>query len=304
MRMLSEDISYEQLKEEIRRLKRKRSSQISLVWKRFTKNKLALIGFIMVSVIIFMAVFAPLIAPYDPYKTSPLERFKPPSKEHLLGTDALGRDVFSRLVYGSRIALEIGILIVLFEGMIGISLGLVSGYFGGVVDKLVMWLVDVLRSFPIVVLALAIAGVLGQGILNVVIALGTVGWTSYARMVRSKVLTIKELEYIEAAKSIGESNLSIIFRHILPNVLSTAIVMVCLMMPTALIASATLSFLGLGVQPPTADWGSIIAEGRRYLLKAPWISTSAGFFIMFTVLGFNFIGDGLRDALDPTARRN
>lgn len=302
--MLSEDISYEQLKEEIRRLKRKRSSQISLVWKRFTKNKLALIGFIMVSVIIFMAVFAPLIAPYDPYKTSPLERFKPPSKEHLLGTDALGRDVFSRLVYGSRIALEIGILIVLFEGMIGISLGLVSGYFGGIVDKLVMWLVDVLRSFPIVVLALAIAGVLGQGILNVVIALGTVGWTSYARMVRSKVLTIKELEYIEAAKSIGESNLSIIFRHILPNVLSTAIVMVCLMMPTALIASATLSFLGLGVQPPTADWGSIIAEGRRYLLKAPWISTSAGFFIMFTVLGFNFIGDGLRDALDPTARRN
>jgi peptide/nickel transport system permease protein len=304
MRMISEDISYEQLKEEIRKLKRKRSSQANLVWKRFTKNKLALIGFIMVSIIIFMAIFAPLIAPYDPYKTSPLERFKPPSKEHLLGTDALGRDVFSRLIYGSRIALEIGILIVLFEGIIGISLGLVSGYFGGIVDKLIMWLVDVLRSFPIVVLALAIAGVLGQGILNVVIALGTVGWTSYARMVRSKVLTIKELEYIEAAKSIGESNLAIIFRHVLPNVLSTAIVMVCLMMPTALIASATLSFLGLGVQPPTADWGSIIAEGRRYLLKAPWISTSAGFFIMFTVLGFNFIGDGLRDALDPTSRRN
>ncbi|MDI3473390.1 MAG: peptide/nickel transport system permease protein [Thermotogaceae bacterium] len=302
--MISEDISYEQLKEEIRKLKRKRSSQANLVWKRFTKNKLALIGFIMVSIIIFMAIFAPLIAPYDPYKTSPLERFKPPSKEHLLGTDALGRDVFSRLIYGSRIALEIGILIVLFEGIIGISLGLVSGYFGGIVDKLIMWLVDVLRSFPIVVLALAIAGVLGQGILNVVIALGTVGWTSYARMVRSKVLTIKELEYIEAAKSIGESNLAIIFRHVLPNVLSTAIVMVCLMMPTALIASATLSFLGLGVQPPTADWGSIIAEGRRYLLKAPWISTSAGFFIMFTVLGFNFIGDGLRDALDPTSRRN
>ncbi|HEW91560.1 MAG TPA: ABC transporter permease [Thermotogaceae bacterium] len=302
--MTSEDLSYEQLKKEIKRLKRKRSSQVNLVWKRFTKNRLALIGFIMVSIVIFMAIFSPIVSPYDPYKTNPLERFKPPSMKHILGTDALGRDVFSRLVYGSRIALEIGALIVLFEGMIGISLGLISGYFGGVVDKVIMWLVDVLRSFPIVVLALAIAGILGQGVINVVIALGTVGWTSYARMVRSKVLTIKELDYIEAARSIGESNLSIILRYVFPNVLPTVIVMVYLMMPTALIASATLSFLGLGVQPPTADWGSIIAEGRMYLLKAPWISTSAGFFIMFTVLGFNFIGDGLRDALDPTSRRN
>jgi len=304
MEMTSEDLSYEQLKKEIKRLKRKRSSQVNLVWKRFTKNRLALIGFIMVSIVIFMAIFSPIVSPYDPYKTNPLERFKPPSMKHILGTDALGRDVFSRLVYGSRIALEIGALIVLFEGMIGISLGLISGYFGGVVDKVIMWLVDVLRSFPIVVLALAIAGILGQGVINVVIALGTVGWTSYARMVRSKVLTIKELDYIEAARSIGESNLSIILRYVFPNVLPTVIVMVYLMMPTALIASATLSFLGLGVQPPTADWGSIIAEGRMYLLKAPWISTSAGFFIMFTVLGFNFIGDGLRDALDPTSRRN
>ena len=302
--MTSEDLSYEQLKKEIKRLKRKRSSQVNLVWKRFAKNRLALIGFIMVSIVIFMAIFSPIVSPYDPYKTNPLERFKPPSMKHILGTDALGRDVFSRLVYGSRIALEIGALIVLFEGMIGISLGLISGYFGGVVDKVIMWLVDVLRSFPIVVLALAIAGILGQGVINVVIALGTVGWTSYARMVRSKVLTIKELDYIEAARSIGESNLSIILRYVFPNVLPTVIVMVYLMMPTALIASATLSFLGLGVQPPTADWGSIIAEGRMYLLKAPWISTSAGFFIMFTVLGFNFIGDGLRDALDPTSRRN
>lgn len=298
------DLSYEELRKEIKKLKRKKSGQINLVWKRFTKNKLAFIGFIMVSIVIFMAIFAPLISPYDPYKANPIERFRPPSKTHLLGTDALGRDVFSRLIYGSRIALEIGMLIVLFEGTIGISLGLISGYFGGIFDKIVMWLVDVLRSFPIIVLALAIAGIMGQGVLNVVVALGIVGWTSYTRMIRSKVLTIRELDYVEAARSIGESDFSIILRYILPNVLPTAIVMVCLMMPTALIASATLSFLGLGVQPPTADWGSIIAEGRKYLLKAPWISTSAGFFIMFTVLGFNFIGDGLRDALDPTSRRN
>jgi peptide/nickel transport system permease protein len=294
---------FDEAVKDIARLKKQRSSQLYLVWLRFKKNRLALVGFIMVCAVLFVATFAPLLTPYDPYETDPFNRLKAPSRDHWLGTDELGRDVLTRLFYGTRIALLIGVLIVLFEGTIGISLGIFSGFFGGAIDNIVMRLVDILRSFPVIILAMAIAGIMGQGIMNVIIAMGIVGWTTYARMVRSKILSIKESDYVEAARSIGESKASIILRYILPNTLPTAIVMVCIMMPTALIASSTLSFLGVGVQPPTADWGSMISAGRDYLLDAPWISTSAGLAIMFTVLGFNFIGDGLRDALDPTTKR-
>jgi peptide/nickel transport system permease protein len=245
-----------------------------------------------------------LLTPYDPLDTDPFNRLKAPSAEHWLGTDELGRDVLTRLFYGSRIALLIGVLIILFEGAIGIILGILSGFFGGVIDMVTMRIVDILRSFPVIILAMAIAGIMGQGLLNVVIALGIVGWTTYARMVRSKILSIKETDYVEAAYSIGESTFSVIMKYVMPNAIPTAIIMICIMMPTALIASATLSFLGVGVQPPSPDWGSMIAAGRAYLLRAPWISTSAGLAIMFTVLGFNFIGDGLRDALDPTTKQN
>ena len=302
--MQNNDVTYENIRTDIKNLKRKKSSQMSLVWSRFKKNRLALVGFIIVSIVIFIAVFAPLLTPFDPLATDPINRLQGPSKEHWLGTDELGRDVLSRLFYGSRIALQIGVLIILFEGAIGILLGVVSGFFGGFVDSLIMRIVDILRSFPVIILAMAVAGILGQGVVNVVIALGLVGWTTYARMVRSKILSIKEMDYVEAAYSIGESRFSVVMRYILPNAVSTAIIMICIMMPTALIASATLSFLGVGVQPPSPAWGSMISAGRDYLLKAPWISTSAGLAIMFTVLGFNFIGDGLRDALDPTTKKN
>ncbi len=302
--MQNNDVTYENIRNDIKNLKRKKSSQMSLVWSRFKKNRLALVGFIIVSIVIFIAVFAPLLTPFDPLATDPINRLQGPSKEHWLGTDELGRDVLSRLFYGSRIALQIGVLIILFEGAIGILLGVVSGFFGGFVDSLIMRIVDILRSFPVIILAMAVAGILGQGVVNVVIALGLVGWTTYARMVRSKILSIKEMDYVEAAYSIGESRFSVVMRYILPNAVSTAIIMICIMMPTALIASATLSFLGVGVQPPSPAWGSMISAGRDYLLKAPWISTSAGLAIMFTVLGFNFIGDGLRDALDPTTKKN
>ena len=277
---------------------------MSLVWSRFKKNRLAFVGFIIVSIVIFIAIFAPLLTPYNPLDTDPFNRLKAPSAEHWLGTDELGRDVLTRLFYGSRIALLIGVLIILFEGAIGILLGILSGFFGGAIDIVTMRIVDILRSFPVIILAMAIAGIMGQGLLNVVIALGIVGWTTYARMVRSKILSIKETDYVEAAYSIGESTFSVIMKYVMPNAIPTAIIMICIMMPTALIASATLSFLGVGVQPPSPDWGSMIAAGRAYLLRAPWISTSAGLAIMFTVLGFNFIGDGLRDALDPTTKRN
>ncbi len=301
---MADSISYEEIQRDIANLKKERTSQLALVWSRFKKNRLALIGGIIVTIMVLTAIFAPLIAPHDPYRTAPLRRLEAPSLEHPLGTDAMGRDLLSRLIYGARVELSIGILIILFEGTIGITLGLLAGYFGGWVDSLVMRLVDILRSFPVIILAMAIAGIMGQGVYNVVIALGIVGWTTFARMVRSKILSIKESDYVEAAHSIGESTSSVLLRYILPNAVSTAIIMVCIMMPTALIASATLSFLGLGVQPPTASWGSIIAAGRDYLLQAPWISTTAGIFIMFTVLGFNFIGDGLRDAVDPTSDRS
>ena len=302
--MENNELVYEKIKADISNLKRKKSSQMSLVWSRFKKNKLALVGFIIVSIVIFIAIFAPLLTPYDPLETDPFNRLKAPSAEHWLGTDELGRDVLTRLFYGSRIALLIGVLIILFEGAIGILLGILSGFFGGVIDVVTMRIVDILRSFPVVILAMAIAGILGQGLLNVVIALGIVGWTTYARMVRSKILSIKETDYVEAAYSIGESTFSVIMKYVMPNAIPTAIIMICIMMPTALIASATLSFLGVGVQPPSPDWGSMIASGRACLWRAPWISTSAGLAIMFTVLGFNFIGDGLRDALDPTTKRN
>lgn len=302
--MENAELSYEIIKQDIENLKRKKASQLSLVWTRFKKNRLALAGLIIVSVIVFVSVFAPLLTPYNPFETAPLDRLQAPSESHWLGTDALGRDVLTRLLYGGRIALEIGILVILFEGAIGIFLGLIAGFFGGIIDSIIMRIVDVLRSFPVIILAMAIAGIMGQGVFNVVIALGIVGWTTYARMVRSKILTIKKANYVEAARSIGESKASIIWRYVMPNAAPTAIIMICIMMPTALIASATLSFLGVGVQPPTPSWGSMIAAGRSYLLRAPWISTSAGLFIMVTVLGFNFIGDGLRDALDPTVKRN
>ncbi|TYB88851.1 MAG: ABC transporter permease [Kosmotoga sp.] len=302
--MEDKGLSYENVRNEINKLKRSKSSQLSLVWSRFKKNKLALVGFIIVSIVIFIAIFAPVLTPYDPFVTDPFNRLKPPSWEHWIGTDAMGRDVLTRLFYGARIALIIGVLIILFEGVIGIALGIISGFFGRIVDAIIMRVVDVLRSFPVIILAMAIAGIMGQGIYNVVIALGLVGWTTYARMVRSKILTIKNSDYVEAAYSIGESRFSVVLRYIMPNAIPTAIIMICIMMPTALIASATLSFLGVGVQPPTPSWGSMISAGRDYLIMAPWISTSAGIFIMITVLGFNFIGDGLRDALDPTAKRN
>lgn len=298
------ELNIAELRREIASLKQKRTSQFYLGWLRFKRNKLAMVGLSFAMVIVFLAVFAPLIAPYGPFDTDAFRRLQSPSGQHLLGTDELGRDVLSRAIYGSRIALQVGLLIVLFEGTIGITFGVLSGYFGGRVDQVIMRFVDILRSFPVIILAMAIAGIMGQGLYNVVIAIGLVGWTTYARMVRSKVLSIKEADYVEAAYAVGESTPSVILRYIIPNVLPTAIIMVCIMMPTALIASATLSFLGVGVQPPAPCWGSMAAAGRDYIVRAPWISAFAGFFIMFTVLGFNFVGDGLRDAFDPTSKRN
>jgi peptide/nickel transport system permease protein len=280
-----------------------RRSQLAVIFRQLKRNKLAIVGVVIVILVALTAMFAPFIAPHSYRELNILNRLSPPSKEYPLGTDHLGRCVLSRIIYGSRIALLIGVIIVAISATIGVTLGLISGHYGGIIDSIIMRLVDITLAFPVLVLAIAVAGALGPGLVNVMIALGIVGWSGYARLVRGQVLSVKENEYIEAAKAVGTSNIRIIFRHILPNVAGPIIVVATLSMPWALLAASALSFLGIGAQPPTPDWGAILAEGRGFLRRAPWIATFPGLAIMITVLGFNFFGDGLRDALDPRLRR-
>lgn len=288
--------------EEIADLKQKQTSQMALAWIRFKRSKLAIFGAMVVTALVIVAIFAPFIAPYSPYEVDISHKMEGPSRAHPLGTDNLGRDILSRLVFGSRIALKIGLLIVAVSGGIGITLGLLAGTVGGWVDELIMRLVDTFLAFPTIVLALAIAGALGPGLYSVIIAVGVVVWTRFARVTRGEILSIKEEQYIEAARAIGESRMSIMLRYLLPNVLPSIVIVATLQLPMALLASAALSFLGVGAQPPEPSWGYMVSTGRRYILQAPWISTFPGLAIMLTVLGFNFVGDGLRDALDPMAR--
>lgn len=270
--------------------------------QRLRRHKLAFFGAVIIAVIVFVAIFAPFIAPHHYARQVLEDRFRPPSMEYPLGTDHLGRCLFSRMVYGSRIALMIGVMIVAIQGTIGISLGLISGFYGGRIDTVIMRLVDIMIAFPAIVLALAVAAVLGPGLFNVMLALGVIGWTDYARVVRGQVLSVKENDYIQAVRAAGASDVRIMFRHILPNVMAPIIVMATLGMAGALLAASALSFLGLGAQPPMPDWGAILADGRGALQRAPWIATFPGLAIMVTVFGFNFLGDGLRDALDPRLR--
>ncbi|MFP4646208.1 MAG: ABC transporter permease [Candidatus Acetothermia bacterium] len=290
------------LEEELADLKQKQTSQLALAWMRFKRSKLALFGAGIVLGVIIIAIFAPYIAPYPPLEIDILNKSQPPSGAHILGTDMLGLDIFSRMVFGSRIALQIGLLIVAVSGGIGVTLGLLAGAVGGWVDELIMRLVDTFLSFPTLILALAIAGALGPGLYNVIIAVGMIVWTRFARVTRGEILSIKEEKYIEAARASGESRFNIALRYLLPNVLPSIVVVATLQLPAALLASAALSFLGVGAQPPQPSWGYMVSAGRGYLLEAPWISTFPGLAVMITVLGFNFMGDGLRDALNPMTR--
>jgi peptide/nickel transport system permease protein len=277
----------------------KGTSQWGIACRQLRRNKLACVGVAIVLSLIFVAIFAPSIAPRSYREQELRERLLPPSREYPLGTDALGRCLFSRLVYGSRIALLVGVIVVGISAIIGVILGLVSGYYGGIIDGIIMRLVDVTLAFPLLVLAIAVAGALGPGLVNMMIALGIIAWSGYARLVRGQVLSVKENEYIEASRAVGTGSLNIIFRHILPNVISPIIVMATLTIPWAVLSAAALSFLGIGAQPPMPCWGAILSEGRGFLRQAPWVATFPGIAIMITVLGFNFFGDGLRDALDP-----
>lgn len=281
----------------------KRQSEFVIVTRRLAKNSSAVIGFVLALMLVLMAIFAPLIAPYAYDKQDLLNSRAAPSGEHLFGTDELGRDVFSRIVWGSRFSLSIGFLAVLFSSSVGMLLGAIAGFFGKVVDDIIMRLMDVIQSIPGILLAIAISVVLGPGIFNTLLALGFGGITMACRLTRAAVLRVRNEEYLEAAISINASTARIILRHVLPNSFAPVLVSATMMIGGIIMAAAMLSFIGLGVQPPTPEWGSMIAGGRSLIRTCPWMVTFPGIFIMLTVLAFNMFGDGLRDALDPKLKK-
>jgi len=274
-------------------------SRLAEIVMRFKEHKIAMVGAVLILVLVLIAVFAPYIAPHDPIEINLKERLLAPNMEYPLGTDNLGRCMLSRIIYGARISLQIGIIVVGITSVIGITLGMIAGYYGGVVDELIMRGVDILLVFPGIILALVIAGILGPGLFNVMLALAIVGWTGYARVVRGVVLSVKEKEYVESARALGVGDWYIITRHILPSCVAPIIVIATLGMAYVILAAAALSFLGLGAQPPTPEWGSMLNNGKNFMRTAPHLTIFPGLAIMITILAFNFIGDGLRDVLDP-----
>jgi peptide/nickel transport system permease protein len=269
---------------------------------RYARNRLALIGLWVVGLVILAAIFAQLVAPADPITPDFAKLLQAPSRDHLMGTDDLGRDIFSRVIYGARTSLLAGIISVGIAMAIGLPLGLMSGYFRGQLDNVLMRLTDALLSFPFLVLALAIAAVLGTGLTKAMVAIGIVFTPGFIRLSRAQVLSERERIYVEAARAMGASDRRIIWGHILPNSLSPVLVQASLAMAAAITAEATLSFLGLGTQPPTPSWGSMLNIAQAYLGKAPWMALWPGLAIFMTVLSLNLVGDGLREVLDPRLR--
>ncbi len=267
--------------------------------RRLRRNRGAMTGLYLIIFLAIVAVLAQHLAPYDPAKVTTGASLESPNREHPLGTDPLGRDILSRLIHGARISLRVGLVSVGIAALCGTTLGLIAGYYGRWLDLTIMRLIDLLLAFPNVLLALAIIAILGPGIFNLMIAVGISATPGYARLVRGSVLSIKENIYVEAAVAVGVPDRLIIWRHILPNVLAPVIIFSTLGMAGAILTGAALSFLGLGVQPPTPEWGTMLSEGRNYLRIAWWIATFPGLAIMVTVLSINMLGDGLRDALDP-----
>lgn len=270
--------------------------------KRFKRNKAAVAGFIILIILLMVAIFAPYIAPYDPYDAQMQIALQKPSAQHILGCDELGRDVLSRIIYGARISLRVGLEAVAIALGIGIILGSLAGYYGGKIDLLVMRFMDIMLAFPSILLAIAFMSVLGRGIDNAVIAIAIVSIPEYARIVRGSVLSVKENDYVTAARAIGNSDGGIIYKHILPNVMAPIVVRATLGISSAILDAAALGFLGLGVAPPTAEWGTMLGMGRGYIWDAAHLLTFPGLAITITVLAFNLMGDGLRDALDPRLR--
>jgi ABC-type dipeptide/oligopeptide/nickel transport system permease subunit len=275
-------------------------------FKRFRRvffgRKIVIFGLIIILLLIIAAIFAPVLAPYDPYKQDLDSILIQPSREHVLGTDALGRDTLSRVIYGAQVSLIVGITAIIMAGTIGMALGLIAGYFGRMTYAIIMRCVDALMSLPMMVLVLVIAAMLGGGLKNVVVALGVSGVAMYARMMCGQTLTIRENDYIMVSRAMGASNIRIMMRHLLPNSFPPMIVLMTMQMGTMILAEAGLSFLGVGVEPPKAAWGAMVTDGYRYLFSNPILSFAPGLAVMLVVFAFNMVGDGLRDALDPRLR--
>jgi len=280
-----------------------RQSVFGSFFSVFLENKAAVVGGLIILFYIFIAIFAPVLAPYHPHEINLDNKLTPPSIEHWMGTDDKGRDILSRILYGSRLSMGVGFAAVIFGAFFGISLGLIAGYYGKWIDSIIMRCMDVLLAFPGILLALAIVSALGPSLVNVTIAVGAFSVPLFARIVRGSTLEVKQLEYIDAIRSLGAKDGTIIFKHILPNILSPIIVQGTLRVATAILSAAGLSFLGLGAQPPSSEWGTMLSSGRDFLFTAPYIAIFPGLAIAFLVLGFNIFGDGLRDAFDPRMKK-
>lgn len=296
-------------KEKVEELRKKYDSAESEIadsnntWDKITnmirQNKLAAVSLIVILVFIFCAVFAPYIAPHDPTVQDYQNVRAAPSSSHILGTDELGRDVFSRIIYGARISLVIGLVPTSISMVIGTILGLIAGFFGKKADFIIMRLADIMLAFPSLLLAMVVMYTLGASLINIFIALSVVSWAGTARVVRSQTLSIKEKEFVEAAVSIGVKKSVIMLRHILPNCLPSLIVLFTMNIPGSILSESSLSFLGIGAQPPASSWGLMVVNGKQWLFSEPWIAIAPGVAILIIVLAFNFLGDGLRDAIDP-----
>jgi peptide/nickel transport system permease protein len=272
------------------------------IFSMFRHNKLALVSAIIILLFILLTIFAPLISPCDPNAQDMYNRASNPCEGHILGTDSLGRDVFTRMLYGGRVSLMVGLLPTLISMVLGTILGLIAGFVGGKTDNIIMRIADVLMAFPSLLLAMLVSYTLGKGMLTIFIALSFVGWASTARMVRSEVLSLREKEYVEAATSIGVKRSTIMFRHILPNCLSTLVVLFTMNVPANILTESSLSFLGIGAQPPSTSWGLLVFEMKKYLTQAPVPTLAPGIAILILVVAFNFLGDALRDQLDPSLK--
>lgn len=285
--------------------KNKKRSQWAEVWRRLKKNKMAMLGLAILTILILGAVFAPWIADYDEVviKQDLVNKLQGPSAEHLFGTDEFGRDIFARMIWGARVSLRVGILAVGISIIVGGTLGAVAGYYGGKLDSVIMRIMDIFLAIPGILLAIAIVSALGPSIVNLMIAIGISSVPKYARIVRASVLSIRDQEFIEAARAIGANDFRIVLKHIIPNALAPVIVQGTLGVAGAILSTAGLSFIGLGIQPPAPEWGAMLSTGRAYLRYAWHVTTFPGLAIMITILALNLVGDGLRDALDPRLKQ-
>lgn len=282
-------------------IKRQRSGR--LVWKRLRRSKTAMLGLVIITLLVLMAVFAPWIAPYDYAAQDFSARFQYPSLAHIMGTDDFGRDIFSRVIYGTRVSLFVALVSVVISFLVGVFLGASSAFYGGLYETVVMRVLDVFMAIPSLLCAISVSAALGTGLIQTAIAIAIASVPAFARVTRASVITVKETEYIEAARSIGASNARILLRHILPNSLAPIFVQTTLSIVNAILTISMLSFIGLGIQPPTPEWGSMLSMGREYIRDFWPVVTFPGVMIMITLISFNMLGDGLRDALDPRLKQ-